>query len=87
MKGKKWIALLVGLGLVALFVPFLPMTNASGQFFGAHYQSSATVSPSYYAFHCGSYIDSGISANFGSGYSAFYQLSKGYTFSCVYTSS
>lgn len=86
MSAIKWLVVLAIVGLVALFVPFVPMTSGSGQFFGAHYATTATVSPTYYVFHCGSYVDRGISANIGSGYTSFYQLSKGYTFSCVYTS-
>lgn len=86
MKATKWIAVLVLVALVALFVPFVPQTQAQGQFLGAHYQRSAVVSPTYYAFHCGSFINSQISAQLGSGYSGFYQLSKGYTFTCNYNS-
>ena len=78
------VLVLVLVGLVALFVPFVPMTNSSGQFFGAHYTSTQNVSPTYYVFHCGSYLSPEFQANLGSGYTAFYQASKGYTFSCVY---
>ena len=77
---------MVLLAAVALFVPFVPQTQASGQILGAHYQRSAVVSPTYYVFHCGSYVDSKVSAQLGSGYSGFYQLSKGYTFACNYNS-
>lgn len=86
MSARKWVAVFVIVGLIALFVPFIPYTSASGQFFGAHYQSTADVSPSYYAFHCGSYMNSRISAQLGSGFSGFYNLAKGYTFTCVYNS-
>ncbi len=82
MSKTKWIAVLVLLGVVALFVPFVPQTLASGQFLGAHYQRTADVSPTYYLFHCGSYVNSQVSAQLTSGYSGFYQLSKGYTFAC-----
>lgn len=84
MSARKWIAVLVLLGIVVLFVPFVPQTQASGQFLGAHYQRSADVSPTYYVFHCGSYINSQLAAQIGSGYSGFYQLSKGYTFDCSF---
>ena len=80
----KWAALLVLLGVVALFLPFVPQTQASGHFLGAQYQRTAMVSPTYYAFHCGSYIDSQVTAQLGSGYSGIYQLSRGYTFTCDY---
>ncbi len=86
MNHKKWVALVAVVGLTALFVPFLPMTSRSGQVLGAHYQVTSTVSPTYYVFHCGSYVKSGVTADFGSGYTAFYQMSRGYIFSCVYTS-
>jgi hypothetical protein len=86
MSRTKWVVLLVLLASVALFVPFVPQTQASGQMLGAHYQRSAVVSPTYYVFHCGSYVDSKVSAQLGSGYSGFYQLSKGYTFACNYNS-
>jgi hypothetical protein len=86
MSRTKWVVLLVLLAGVALFVPFVPQTQASGQILGAHYQRSAVVSPTYYVFHCGSYVDSKVSAQLGSGYSGFYQLSKGYTFACNYNS-
>lgn len=84
MSTKKWIVVLALAALVALFVPFVPQTQASGHFLGASYQRSAMVSPTYYAFHCGSFINSQISTQLGSGYSGFYQLSKGYTFTCSY---
>ena len=84
MTSKKWVAALVLLALVALFVPFVPQTQASGNFLGAHYQQSADVSPTFYLFHCGSYVNSRITAQLGSGYSGIYQLSKGYTFACNY---
>ena len=86
MKHTKWIAALVLVALVALFVPFVPQTQASGQFIGAHYQRTADVSPSYYAFHCGSYINPQVAVQLGSGFDGFYQLSKGYTFACYYNS-
>ena len=86
MRRTKWVVLLVLLAAVALFVPFVPQTQASGQIFGAHYQRSAVVSPTYYVFHCGSYVDSQVSAQLASGYSGFYQLSKGYSFACNYNS-
>jgi hypothetical protein len=86
MSARKWAIVLLIVGLIALFVPFVPQTNSSGQFFGAHYASTATVSPTYYVFHCGSYVNSRITAQLTSGYTGIYDLSKGYTFSCVYTS-
>ncbi len=86
MSVTKWIVALVVIALVALFVPFVPQTQASGHFLGVQYQHTAVVSPTYYAFHCGSYINSQVSAQFASGYSGFYQLSKGYTFTCNYNS-
>ncbi|MDG6959052.1 MAG: hypothetical protein JRM79_05345 [Nitrososphaerota archaeon] len=84
MNAKTWIAVLVLVVLVALFVPFVPQTQASGQFLTAHYQRTAVVSPTYYAFHCGAYVNSQLAAQIGSGYSGIYQLSKGYTFACNY---
>ncbi|MDG6983919.1 MAG: hypothetical protein JRN28_05170 [Nitrososphaerota archaeon] len=84
MSARVWVAALVLVALVALFVPFVPQTQASGQFFAAHYQRTADVSPTYYVFHCGAYINSQIAAQIGSGYSGFYQISKGYSFSCNY---
>ncbi|MDG6898594.1 MAG: hypothetical protein JRN24_02540 [Nitrososphaerota archaeon] len=86
MSSTKWLVALALVALVALFVPFVPQTQASGQFLGAHYQQTAVVSPTYYAFHCGSYVNSQFSTQLGSGYSGFYQLSKGYTFTCNYNS-
>ncbi len=86
MSTKKWIVVLVLLALVALFVPFVPQTQASGQFLGASYKQSAVVSPTYYAFHCGSYVNAQVTAQLGSGYEGIYQLSKGYTFTCNYSS-
>ncbi|MBI3841300.1 MAG: hypothetical protein HY297_05055 [Thaumarchaeota archaeon] len=85
MSMKVWIAALIVLAFVALFVPFILKTTSAGQFYGAHYQTSSVVSPTYYVFHCGSYVNSGVSAQLGSGFSGFYQLSKGYVFSCMYT--
>ncbi|HZW84586.1 MAG TPA: hypothetical protein VFE91_01610 [Nitrososphaerales archaeon] len=84
MKAKKWIAVIAILAVLALFVPFVPQTQSSGQVLGAHYAQTVTVSPSYYAFHCGSYLDSRVSLQLGSGYTGFYQLTKGYSFSCNY---
>jgi hypothetical protein len=86
MSARKWITVLVLIALVALFVPFVPMTQSSGQLFAAHYQQSAHVSPSYYLFHCGSYLDPQTSFQLGSGYAGFYQIEKGYTFNCDYSS-
>lgn len=86
MVSRKWIAVMVAVGIIALFIPFIPQTTSSGRFFGAQYERTATVSPSYYVFHCGSYMNNGYTAQLGSGYAGFDQLSKGYTFSCVYTS-
>jgi hypothetical protein len=86
MTKTKWIAVLVLLAVVALFVPFVPQTLASGQVLGAHYQRTAVVSPTYYAFGCGAFVNSQIAAQLGSGYSGIYQLSKGYTFTCNYNS-
>lgn len=84
MSARMWIAVLVLVALAALFVPFVPQTQASGQFLTGHYQRTADVSPTYYLFHCGAYVNSQISAQIGSGYSGFYQLSKGYSFECNY---
>ncbi len=78
--------MLVSLAVVALFVPFVPQTQASGQFPGAHYQRTAVVSPTYYFFRCGAFVNSQVAAQLSSGYSGFYQLSKGYTFTCSYNS-
>ncbi|HKT21700.1 MAG TPA: hypothetical protein VJR06_03625 [Nitrososphaerales archaeon] len=84
MSAKIWIMALVLVALVALFVPFVPQTQASGQFLTAHYQRTADVSPTYYLFHCGAYVNSQIATQLGTGYTGFYQLSKGYTFTCSY---
>ena len=86
MNTKRWVVALAILGVVALVNPFVPQTQASGHFLGAHYQRSADVSPTYYFFGCGAYVNSQIAAQFASGYSGFYQLSKGYTFTCNYSS-
>jgi hypothetical protein len=82
MSAKKWIVVLVLLGILVFFVPFVPQTQASGQFLGAHYQRTADVSPTYYLFGCGSYVNAQVSAGLASGYSGLYQLSKGYSFTC-----
>ena len=84
MSMTKGIVVLVVLAAIALFVPFVPQTQASGQFLGAHYQQSAVVSPTFYAFHCGAFVNSQVAAQLGSGYTGIYQLSKGYTFTCNY---
>ncbi len=84
MKHGKIAGLVLALVLVAVFVPFVPATIASGRFLSIHYQQTASESPSYYAFHCGSYIDPRVSAQIGSAFDAFYQLSRGYSFSCDY---
>ena len=60
MNTKRWVAALAILGIVALFIPFVPQTQASGHFLGAHYQRSADVSPTYYLFGCGAYVNSQI---------------------------
>ena len=86
MNSKLLIAALMLLALAALFVPFVPQTQASGHFVGVHYQRTADVSPSFYFFHCGAYMNSQISVQLGSGYSGFYPLSKGYSFTCNYNS-
>jgi hypothetical protein len=86
MRVRKWVAAIIMLAIVALFVPFVPQTVASGQFLGAQYHHTAVVSPSYYIFHCGSYVDSRYSTGLGS-ISGIYQASKGYTFSCAFNSS
>ena len=86
MSATKWVAVLVLVAVMSLFVPFIPQTQASGHFFGAQYQRTAMVSPTYYAFHCGSYVNSQVTAQLGSGYTGIYQLSKGYTFTCIYSS-
>jgi hypothetical protein len=83
-SSKKWIALLALVALVALFVPFVPQTQASGQFLTAHLQRTADVSPTYYIFHCGAYMNSQIATQIGLGYTGFYQLSKGHSFACSY---
>ena len=82
MSKTKWMAVLALLGLVALFVPFVPQTQASGQFLGAHYQRTADVSPTYYLVGCGAYINSQFTAHIAPGYSGIDQLSQGYTFAC-----
>ncbi len=84
MKHKKLAGLVLALVLVAVFVPLVPATIASGQFLSIHYQQTASESASYYAFRCGSYINPRVSAQIGSGFAAFYQLSRGYSFSCDY---
>jgi outer membrane lipoprotein-sorting protein len=81
---KKWVAVLVTLALVALFVPFVPQTQSSGQFLAAHYARTADVSPTFYVFHCGAYMNSQLATQIGSGYSGFYQISRGYSFQCNY---
>jgi len=81
---SKWIVVVGLVVAVALFVPFIPQTQSSWHFLGAQYQETAMVSPSYYMFHCGSYVNSRVTAQLGSGYSGFYQLTKGYTFTCNY---
>jgi hypothetical protein len=86
VMSAKWLVLLVLLGVVALFVPFIPQTQASGHFVGVQYEQTAIVSPTYYAFHCGSYVDSRVTAQLASGYAGFYQLSNGYAFTCNYNS-
>lgn len=86
MSAKPWIALLVLLGAVALFVPFVPQTQASGHFLGARYQQTADVSPTYYLFHCGSYENTKVTTQIGSGFTGLYQLSQGYNFACNYQS-
>jgi hypothetical protein len=83
MNRRKWVAVVVIAALIALFVPFVPQTTASGQFLGAQYQHTATVLPSYYVFHCGSYIDSRYSTQLGA-FHSFYQVARGYTFACTY---
>jgi hypothetical protein len=86
MSRRKWVAVAILGVLIVLFVPFVPQTSASGQFLGGHYQHTAMVSPTYYVFHCGSYIDDRYSAQLGT-FSSFYQPARGYTFSCVYNTS
>ncbi len=86
MSRTKWIVALVLLALVALFVPFVPQTQASGHFLGASYKQSAVVSPTYYVFHCGSYVNSQFATQLGSGYSGILHLSQGYNFACNYSS-
>lgn len=85
MSATKWVALLAVLTMVVIFVPFVPQTQASGSFLGAHYRQSSVVSPTYYAFHCGSYINSQYSASLGN-LTGVYQTTKGYTFACNYNS-
>jgi len=86
MSKTRWAVALLLIGAVALFVPLVPQTFASGQFPGAHYQRSAVVSPTYYVFHCGAFVNSEVTAQLASGYSGFYKLSKGYNFACNYSS-
>ncbi len=86
MKHGITAGLVLALALVAVFVPFVPATIASGQVLSVHYQQTVSESPSYYAFHCGSYINPRVSAQIGRNFAAFYQLSKGYSFSCNYNS-
>ena len=86
MSKTRWAIALLLIGAVALFVPLVPQTQASGQFLGAHYQRTAVASPTYYIFQCGAFVNSQISAQLASGYSGFYQLSKGYNFACNYSS-
>lgn len=83
-SAKVWIGLLVLVALVALFVPFIPQTQASAHFVTASIQRTADVSPTYYLFHCGAFTNSQITAQLGGGYTGFYQLSKGYSFECNY---
>ena len=71
--------------MVALFVPFVPQTQASGRFLGAHYQRTADVSPTYYLVGCGAYANSQFTAQLASGYTGIAQLSKGYTFACNFS--
>ena len=82
----KWLAVVGLIVAVALFVPFIPQTQASGHFVGVQYQRTSVVSPSYYAFRCGSYVNSQAVAHIGSVFTGVYQLSKGYTFTCSYYS-
>lgn len=82
MSKTKWMAVLVLLGLAALFVPFVPQTQASGHLLGAHYQRTADVSPTYYLTGCGAYVNSRFAAQLAWGYSGIAQLSRGYTFTC-----
>ena len=84
MSAKRWVAVLALLGIVALFVPFVPQTQTSGRFLGAHYQRTADVSPSYYVTGCGAYVNSQFTTQLASGLSGITQLSKGYTFACNY---
>lgn len=86
MKAKKWIVAIAIVAVVALFIPFVPQTFASGRFGGFQYQRSAIVSPTYYLLWCGAFVNSQVTAQLdsSSGFSGIYQLSKGYTFSCVY---
>ncbi len=84
MKHGKMVGLVLAVVFVAVFVPLVPATMSSGHFLSVQYKQTASESPSYYAFHCGSYINPQVSAQVGSGFSAVYQLSKGYSFSCSY---
>ena len=86
MSRTRWAIVLLLIGAVALFVPLVPQTQASGQFLGAHYQRSAVVSPTSYVFHCGTFVNPQITTELASGYGGFYQLSKGYDFACNYSS-
>ena len=86
MSKTRWAIALLLIGAVALFVPLVPQTQASGQFLGAHYQWSSVVSPTYCVFHCGALVNSQITARLASGYGRLYQLSKGYNFACNYSS-
>jgi hypothetical protein len=86
MGARKWIAVAVVLAVVALFVPLVPQTLAAGSIARAHYQRTAVVSPSYYVFHCGSYVNAQVSVQLTPSISSLYQAGKAYTFSCEYTS-
>ena len=86
MSATKWVASFLLLLAIALFVPFIPQTQASGHFVGVQYQQTAIVSPTYYVFHCGSYVDMKVSAQLGSHMTGEYHPSTGYTFACNYNS-
>ncbi len=83
MSARKWAIVLVVVGLVFFLAPFVPYTSASGHILGASYRVTADVSPSYYLFRCGSYINHEATAT-AQGFSSMYQITQGYTFTCNY---
>ncbi|HUK79630.1 MAG TPA: hypothetical protein VLU91_03085 [Nitrososphaerales archaeon] len=86
MSATRWVVLFLLLFGIALFVPFIPQTQNSGHLAGVQYQQTAIVSPSYYVSHCGAYVDMQLTAQIGSHIAGNYQPSRGYTFTCNYSS-